>query len=139
MQDEDPLAEARLRGAAEQRRLLDEARGAVRATEAAELLGISGRAVDARRKRDELLAVNTARRGWHYPRCQFDAGSRDGVVRGLDRVIAAVGDPSGWMVLAFLLSPEERLGDRRPLDALKAGEVEAVARAASVYGEHVAR
>ena len=42
------------------------------------------------------------------------------------------------MVLAFLLSPEERLGHRMPLDALKAGEVEAVTRAASAYGEHVA-
>ena len=93
----DPLAEARFRGAAEQRRLLGEARGAVGATEAAEFLGISGGAVDARRKRNKLLAVDTGRRGCRYPRCQFDAGSKDGVVRGLDRVIAAVGDPSGWI------------------------------------------
>ncbi|MDP9480532.1 MAG: hypothetical protein M3R38_33545, partial [Actinomycetota bacterium] len=47
----DPLAEARLRGVAEQRRLLGEAGGAVGATEAAEILGVSRQAVDARRKK----------------------------------------------------------------------------------------
>ena len=135
---EDPLAEARLRGTLEQRRLLYEAGGAVGATEAAELLGVPCQAIEARRKWGGLLALGTGRHGWRYPRCQFDAGSEDGVVRGLDEVIATVGDPGGWMVLAFLLSPEERLGDRTPLDALEAGEVEAAARAASAYGEHVA-
>ena len=133
---EDPLAEARLRGASEQRRLLGEAGGAVGASEAAHVLCISRRAVDARRRRGGLLAVTSGGRGWLYPRCQFHAGSEGGVVRGLDGVIAAVGDPGGWMVLAFLLSPEDRLGGRRPLDALEAGEVGAAARAASAYGEH---
>lgn len=139
MRDEDPLAEARLRGVMEQRRLLDEAGGAVGATEAAKMLGVPLQAVDSQRKRGVLLAVATGRHGWHYPRCQLDAGSKDGVVRGLSRVIAAVKDASGWMVLVFLLSPEERLRDRRPLDALRTGEIDAVARVASAYGEHIAR
>jgi hypothetical protein len=58
------------------------------------------------------------------------------VVRGLERVLAAIDDEGGWMRLAFLLSPEERLGGERPLDALRRGEVEAVERAARLYGEH---
>jgi hypothetical protein len=136
LEEADPLAEARLRGVAEQRRLLGEAGGAVGATEAAEILGVSRQAVDARRKKGRLLAVATGRHGWRYPRCQFDEGSEDGVVRGLERVLGAVEDEGGWMRLAFLLSPEERLGGRRPLDALRAGEVEAVVEEALSYGEH---
>lgn len=141
LEEKDPLAEARLEGIEEQRRLVREAGGAVGAAEVGEILGgISRQAVDARRKKGRLLAIgNTGgRRGWRYPLCQFDESSEDGVVRGLDGVIAAVEDPSGWMVLAFLLSPEERLGDERPLDVLRRGEVEGVQKAAMLYGEHIA-
>ncbi len=139
LQEKDPLAEAKLRGLEEQRRLLREAGGAVGATEAGKVLGgISRQAVDARRKKSRLLAVSTGRHGWRYPRCQFEEASEDKVVPGLDRGLAAIEDESGWMCLAFLLSPEERLGGERPLDALKAGEVARVERAARAYGEHVA-
>jgi hypothetical protein len=138
LEEKDPLAEARLKGLEEQRRLLREAGGAVGAIEAAEILGISRQAVDARRKKGRLLAVAAGRRGWRYPMAQFDGASEDGVVRGLERVLAAIDDEGGWMRLAFLLSPEERLGGERPLDALRRGEVEAVGRAARLYGEHSA-
>ncbi len=137
----DPLAEARLRGVQEQRRLLEEAGGAVGVTEAAEILSISRQAVDARRKKGRILAVSTGRHGWRYPLCQFDGGSESGLLPGLEQVLDAIDDEGGWMVLAFLLSPEERLGARRPLDVLKDGEVEeieAAVEAAKAYGEHVA-
>lgn len=134
----DPLAEAKLRGVQEQRRLLEEAGGAVGVTEVAEILSISRQAVDARRKKGRLLAVSTGRHGWRYPLCQFEEGSESGVVRGLERVLDAVDDEGGWMALAYLLSPEERLGDKRPLDKLRAGEVEETVEAAKAYGEHVA-
>ena len=109
----DPLAEARLRGVQEQRRLLEEAGGAVGVTEAAEILSISRQAVDARRKKGRILAVSTGRHGWRYPLCQFDEGSESGLVPGLERVLEVLDDEGGWMALAFLLSPEERLGDVR--------------------------
>ena len=134
----DPLAEARLRGVQEQRRLLEEAGGAVGVTEAAEILSISRQAVDARRRKGRILAVSTGRHGWRYPLCQFDEGSETGLVPGLERVLEVLDDEGGWMALAFLLSPEERLGDARPLDALGAGEVEEAVLAARAYGKHVA-
>ena len=134
----DPLAEARLRGVQEQRRLLEEAGGAVGVTQAAEILSISRQAVDARRKKGRILAVSTGRHGWRYPLCQFDEGSESGLVLGLERVLEVLDDEGGWMALAFLLSPEERLGNAQPLDALRAGEVEGTVLAAKVYGEHVA-
>ncbi len=141
LEEKDPLAEARLRGFEEQRRLMREAGGAIGTVEAAQVLGISRQAVDARRKRGRLLALGNpgGGRGWRYPLAQFDSASGDGVVRGIERALAAVEDEGGWMALAFLLSPEERLGGRRPIDALKEGvAVEDVERAARLYGEHVA-
>lgn len=138
LEEKDPLAEARLRGVEEQRRLLSEAGGVVGATEAAKIVGISRQAVDARQKKNRLLAVSTGRHGRRYPLCQFDENSEDKVVRGLDLALAAIDDDEGWMRLAFLLSPEERLGGARPLDALRSGETEAVEEAARAYGEQVA-
>jgi hypothetical protein len=138
LEERDPLAEARLKGVQEQRRLLSEAGGSVGATEAAKILGISRQAVEARRKKDRLLAVATGRHGWRYPMCQFDEASQHNVVNGLDRVLAAIDDEEGWMRLAFLLSPEERLDGATPLDALRSGEIKAVERAARTYGEQVA-
>lgn len=134
----DPLAEARLRGVQEQRRLLEEAGGAIGVTEAAEILSISRQAVDARRRKGRILAVSTGRHGWRYPLCQFDEGSESGLVPGLERVLDVLDDVGGWMTLAFLLSPEERLDDTKPLDKLRAGEVEETVETAKAYGEHVA-
>jgi hypothetical protein len=138
LEEKDPLAEARLKGVEEQRRLLSEAGGSVGVTEAAKILGISRQAVEARRKKDRLLAVATGRHGRRYPLCQFDEASLDKVVRGLDRVLAVIDDEEGWMRLAFLLSPEERLKGATPLDALRSGKLEAVEKAAQIYGEQVA-
>lgn len=132
----DPLAGARLRGIDGQRWLLVEAGGAVSASEAADIIGISRQAVDARRKKGRLLAVGVGSRGWRYPMVQFDSEADDVVVRGLAGVLAALMDEGGWMSLAFLLSPEERLEDRRPIDALRAGEGARVLEVAAMLGEH---
>lgn len=141
LEEKDPLAEARLKGVQAQARLLAEAGGAASGAEAGEMLGgISRQAVDARRKKGGLLAVSVpgGRRGWRYPRCQFDRTSEGGVIPGLGRVLSATEDLGGWMALSFLLSPEERLGGKRPLDALREGRVGEVEEAALAYGEHVA-
>lgn len=133
---QDPLAGARLRGVEQQRRLLREAGGARSASEAAGIIGISRQAVDARRKKGKLLALSVGSRGWRYPMVQFDPESDDGVVRDLGRILAALEDDGGWMSLAFLLSPEERLGDQKPIDVLKAGGVARVLEVAEMLGEH---
>ena len=43
-----------------------------------------------------------------------------------------------WMRASFFLRQNGRLDDKRPLDALRDGEIEAVERAARAYGEHCA-
>ncbi len=133
--ERDPLAPARLRGLAVRERLLAAEGGALTAEEAGDILGVTRQAIDNRRKRGGLLAVQLGRRGYRYPAWQFTA---EGVLPGLKETLAALSDLGPWVQLAFLLNDNAWLNDRRPLDALRAGEVEAVVDAARHYGEQSA-
>ncbi|MCA9864518.1 MAG: hypothetical protein KC432_15905 [Thermomicrobiales bacterium] len=127
----DPLAPARLRGLAVKRQLLDMEGGAVSSQQMATLLGISRQAVDKRRKRGTIIGLDLGRRGYAYPVWQVD-------LPGLAEVLATLDDVSPWAQAGFFLAPNAWLADRTPLAALRAGEKDAVLRAASLYGEHVA-
>jgi hypothetical protein len=48
----------------------------------------------------------------------------------------SLSDSSGCRQPSFFLRQNSRLGDKRPLDALRDREIEAVERAARAYGEH---
>jgi hypothetical protein len=133
---ESPMARARLRGIRRKREVLEAEGGSVGTAEAAEILGgISKQAVDKRRERRTILALP---RGGEYafPLWQFDEGTRDGLVPGLTRVLRSFSVDDPWMRAEFMLAPNDRLGGKRPLDALREGEAEASARAASAYGVH---
>ena len=131
----DPLAAARLRGLQVRERLLVAEGGVLTAEEAGAILGVTRQAIDNRRKRGSLLAVQLGRRGYRYPAWQFTA---DGVLPGLDRTLTALDGDGPWIQLAFLLNDNAWLDGRRPLDALRQGEVEAAVAAASQYGEQSA-
>lgn len=133
--ERDPLAPARLRALQVRERLLAAEGGALTAEQAGAILGVTRQAIDNRRKRGSLLAVQLGRRGYRYPAWQFTA---DGVLPGVKETLAALADLSAWAQLAFLLNDNAWLGDRRPLDALRAGEVDAVVDAARQYGEQSA-
>jgi len=130
----DPLAAARLRGLQMKLDLLERAGGALQPREVAVLLRMSRQAVGKRRMAGTLLGVPTGRRGYEYPACQFVDG---GVVGGLAEVLSAFDeDVDPWMRLAFLMTANDSLGGELPMDALRRGEVNAVARAARIHGEH---
>jgi hypothetical protein len=133
--ERDPLAPARLRAVQVRERLLAAEGGALTAEAAGQMLGVTRQAIDNRRKRGGLLAIQLGRRGYRYPAWQFTA---DGVLPGLRETLAALDVESPWVRLAFLLNDNAWLDDRRPLDALRAGEVEAVVDAARQYGEQSA-
>lgn len=133
---ESSIARARLRGIRRKREMLEAEGGSVGTAEAAEMLGgISKQAVDKRRERGRILALPRGG-GYAFPLWQFDEGTRDGLVFGLARVLGSFSVEDPWMRAEFLLAPSARLGGKRPLDALKDGEVEAAAAAASSYGAH---
>jgi hypothetical protein len=134
---ESPMARARLRGIRRKREMLEAEGGFVGTAEAAEILGgISKQAVDKRRERRTILALPRGGGEYAFPLWQFDEGTRDGLVPGLTRVLKSFSVENPWMRAEFMLAPNARLGEKRPLDALRDGEAEAVARAASTYGVH---
>ncbi len=132
-----PVARARLRGIRRKREMLGAEGGCVGTAEAAEILGgISKQAVDKRRERRTILALPRGGGEYAFPLWQFDEGTRDGLIPGLTGVLRSFSVENPWMRAEFMLAPNDRLGGKRPLDALRDGETDAAARAASTYGVH---
>lgn len=132
----DPLARARARGVAGKQRLIDRAGGVLRVSEVADRLGISATAVQARRARGSILAVQQPNGEWVYPRCQFtDEGP---LVEGLSEFLKAFHGATPWTQLSVLLAPSRRHGGRSALELLKTGEVAEACAIAARYGEQVA-
>ena len=128
-----PLALARLRGQQARLSLLSSEGGTLSATQVAEQLQITRQAVNKRRQAGQLLALPAGRRGFAYPAWQLAGGE---VLPGLAAILEQLADHDPWMQARFFLMANKRLGDVRPLDELRKGNVEAVIAAAAVYGEH---
>ena len=96
-------------------------------------LGVSRQAVEKRVREGSLLAVPGPSNRRRFPTVQFtDDGE---VVEGLREVRQALPFRNPWAVLNFLVNPDDRLGGRRPIDALKAGETDEVVEAARRIGQ----
>ncbi len=131
--DRDPLELVRLRGQQARMALLSRDGGTYSAPEVARLLKISRQAVNKRRQSGRLLALPLGRHGFAYPAWQF-AG--EDVLPGFAEVLTRLADHDSWMQARFFVNTNLRLGDARPLDEIRRGNVEAVLRAAEEYGEH---
>lgn len=118
----DALAPALLRGVREQERLLEEAGGGLSRAQVADLLGVSPPAVDQRRRRGQLLFVETLGGQFLYPACQF---TEKGTLPHLADLLGWMGVDDGWMRLDMMLSPLSPLGNRTPIHVLAAGSSEA--------------
>lgn len=124
---------ARLRGVAYRQTLLDWAGGSLSVDAVADMLGVSGEAVRKRIRRQRLIGIRTPR-GYGVPAVQFDQGQE---IPGLSQALAALSLDSPWMRLEWLMSPEIRLDDQAPMDALRSGvELERIVGAATTFGEH---
>jgi len=130
---EQILTTARARGLEARQQLLDAEGGAWTVERVASHLGVSRQSVDKRRKSEKLLALTVGRRGYLYPSWQF---VRHGVLSGWESVLRALEPNDPWAQLIFMLSPNDRLDDQRPLDALRKGKTEEVKTAAALFGEH---
>jgi hypothetical protein len=97
------------------------------------LHGVSRQSIEARVRKGSLLAVPGPSNRRRYPVVQFDADGK--VVEGLSAVQEALPTKNGFAVLNFLIHPDNRLGGRKPIDLLKAGEAELAVEAARRYGE----
>jgi hypothetical protein len=133
---QDPLADALLRGVGERARLIAAAGGLLSVNEVAALLGLTRQAVDKRRRAGQVLAMR-AGSDWRYPAIQF--GPEGAPPAGLAEVIAALAEAGPWATLDLLLAEDPALGGRSPLQALRAGDRAAVqrllaARSADAFG-----
>jgi hypothetical protein len=128
----DALDRARLRGAAARARLIEQEGGTLTAAEVARHLRVTPKAVRDRREAGRLLALDADQRGYRYPAWQFVP---EGVLPGLEQVLAELHGLSPWTQLAFMLNGKGSLDGVSPLVALRAGHWRAAVEAARRYGE----
>lgn len=129
----DARARALLRGVEYAQADLQDAGGAYDVEQVRVLLhDVSRQAVDKKVKEGSLLVVPGPSNRRRFPTVQFnDDGS---VIAGLAAVQEALGYSSPWSVLNFLVNGQEALGDEKPIDRLRAGDIEAVVGAARRVG-----
>lgn len=98
--------------------------------DAARLLGVSEQAVSQSR---HLLRLRNRDRRPVYPYVQFD-GRR--ILPGLDRVLDLLGPvTTAAGVAAWLTGSHPGLVDQRPIDGLRAGDIDAVLVAAQLFAD----
>ena len=129
---EDPIVASKLRGIELRQEMLKKSGGVLSSAEVAELLNVTRQAVDKRRAVNQLLALTQGRRGYSYPSFQFEDGK---TLDGLEEVLRSLSALDAWMQLRFFTAPQERLGNKTPIEALRSGRVDDVVKAASGYGE----
>ena len=122
----EALDVARARGAALQEHLLVDPEMLNTASMGARL-GMSEEGVRLKRKRNEILGLEFAKRGIRYPAWQVLADHQ--LLPGLPQLFAILGnDP--WRVFRFLQQHHDELEGRRARDALAQGRIAAVLAAA---------
>ncbi|MGE0715768.1 MAG: hypothetical protein AB7P02_10015 [Alphaproteobacteria bacterium] len=128
----DPLTAALLRGAERKRALLQAEGGVLSAAELARHLGITTQGLGKKRDRGQVFWLPMGE-GYVYPAFQVDGA---GLLPGIRAVLDAFVEADPWMRIQFMLTGDRRLGGRRPLDALRAGDTAGAAAAAAAFGEH---
>lgn len=135
LEENDPLAAARVHGLEVRAHLLKEEGGVLSVNEVAARLGISRQAIDKRRRARQLLALPLGKNRYVYPAWQF---TNNGTLPGLERILEAFQDEAPWSQAAFFLGENTVLDGKRPLDELRLGNIDGVRRAAALLGEHIA-
>lgn len=119
---EAAIARAKARGATKVAEIL-RSEDMLTAREFGPLIDASHETVNAKRKRHEVLALQGAKRGLRYPRWQVTGDGLE--LPGLPKLFEVFGDQP-WAIYRFLRANHPELGGRTALEALKAGEVDAV-------------
>jgi hypothetical protein len=129
---EKKLHDARLRGLARMAQLRKAAEPCLESGRVCGLLGVSRETVRKKVDRKQLLALP---KGGDrvFPAFQFKDGD---VVPGLSEVLAALETDSPFVALSFLLSRSPDFSDRTAIEALQAGDREAVVLEAKRFLKH---
>jgi hypothetical protein len=130
-----PIDKAAVRGLLERQKLLSQEGGLMTGADLGRLFrpSITRQAVDLRRNKRELLALEDGAGHFGYPAWQVHEGR---ALPGLAPALAALDSEDPLAAVLFYLDPDPRLDGKRPLDAARAGEGELVTRLALTFGEH---
>lgn len=107
---------------------------ALTTAQVARRLRLSRQGPHDRRAQHRLLGV-PHNRDWLFPAWQLDPRTRDGVVRGLPDVLQALAPMDPWDQAFWLTSARPELDGRTPIEAVRDGEVDVVARLARATAE----
>jgi len=134
---EDKLARAVLRGLEARQQLAEAEGGSLSSEDASRLLRISKTAVLKRLDAGRLLAWREERlQAARFPRWQFDEHGR--VLAGLEEVLEILNQDDrldAWGKILFFLQTKSSLGEKRPLDLLREGNLKQACLAAQAYVE----
>lgn len=109
-------------------------KGAISASEVAELLGFQSRQTPHDRvKNNRLLAIKD-NGVYKFPLSQFDPEGADGLINGLPEVLVALEDVSPFTRLNWLSKPNSVFDGLTPLEMLKQGEIDQVVVEARALG-----
>jgi hypothetical protein len=86
-----------------------------------------------RRKEHRIIYWRDARHNFHYPKWQFTPGGA--LLPGIQEVLAVFRSRDEWRIMSYFLGKRPQLGDLRPLDLLRQGEVETVLAHATIHAE----
>jgi len=127
----DPKEAAYARGEQVKRELIAEEGGCWSAAEVAEYLGLTRQGVDKRRAQGKILAITHHKRGYLYPKWQFD-------VPGIELVFTALSDEDDWTKMLFMLGKTPRFEGKSPLQKLREGHLTEILQFAQQWGETAA-
>jgi biotin operon repressor len=97
-------------------------------------LGLSRATVDNRRQEGKLLALEFgAKRGFRFPQWQRDLLEEPDIRASFEAVLNRLAPAEPWSRYRFFVQSSPELDGRTPVEALRAGEGEAVLRAAESW------
>jgi hypothetical protein len=133
----DPLASYKQGGLEVKRQLLAAEGGYYVSDRAAALLGINETALTALRQQSKIIGLPLADGSFVYPQWQFVKTwfFRHRLLKGLDRVLAALPDSDPWIQTAFMLDRLISTEMATPLDGLRQGKIDLAIATAKSFGE----
>jgi hypothetical protein len=105
--------------------------GAYTAAELPQQWQLSTAVLHRRRTEFRIIYWRDAKHAFHYPRWQFnEAGA---LLPGIQEVLQMFKSRDEWRVMRYFLGARKQLDERRPLDLLRAGKIEAVLAHAQLH------
>lgn len=94
------------------------------------MLGVAPQSLQPR---FELIFLQTDSGQEGYPAFQLESET---MINAVARVLAAIGAEAPWAQLYFFFLEMDELEGRRPVDAIRAGDLDAVILAVTHFGRH---